>query len=38
MSYMKAGCAGCWANREFEHEAKSRHLHFIDWVDFEEEF
>jgi len=38
MSYMKAGRAGRWANREFEHEAKSGHLRFIDWVDFEEEF
>jgi len=38
MSYMKAGCAGCWAIREFERKAKSRHLRFINWVDFEEEF
>jgi len=38
MSYMKAGHAGRWANHEFEHEAKSGHLRFIDWVDFEEEF
>ena len=38
MSYMKAGRAGRWANREFEHKAKSGHLRFIDWVDFEEEF
>jgi len=38
MFYMKAGRAGCWANHEFEHEAKSGHLRFIDWVDFEEEF
>jgi len=38
MSYMKAGRAGRWANHEFEHEAKSGQLHFIDWVDFEEEF
>jgi len=38
MSYMKAGRAGHWANCEFEHEAKSGHLCFIDWVDFEEEF
>jgi len=38
MSYMKAGHAGRWANREFEHEVKSGQLHFIDWVDFEEEF
>jgi len=38
MSYMKAGRAGHWANREFEHEAKSGQLRFINWVDFEEEF
>ena len=38
MSYMKAGCAGRWANHEFEHEVKSGHLRFIDWVNFEEEF
>ena len=38
MSYMKAGHAGRWANHEFEHEAKSGHLRFIDWVNFEEEF
>jgi len=38
MSYMKAGHAGRWATREFEREAKSGHLRFIDWVDFEEEF
>jgi len=38
MSYMKARRAGHWANREFEHEAKSGQLRFIDWVDFEEEF
>jgi len=38
MSYMKARRAGRWANRKFEHEAKSRHPCFIDWVDFDEEF
>jgi len=38
MSYMKTGHAGCWATHEFEHEAKSGHLRFIDWVDFEEKF
>jgi len=38
MSYMKAGRAGRWAICEFEHEAKSRLLHFMDWVNFEEEF
>ena len=38
MFYMKAGHAGRWATREFEHEAKSGHLRFIDWVDFEDEF
>jgi len=35
---MKAGRAGRWANREFEHEVKSRQLCFIDWVNFKEEF
>ena len=38
MSYMKAGHAGRWANRKFEHEVKSGHLRFIDWVDLEDEF
>ena len=38
MSYMKAGRAGRWATREFEHEAKTGHLRFLDWLDFEEEF
>jgi len=38
MSYMKARRAGRWVNHEFEHKAKSGHLRFIDWVDFEEEF
>jgi len=38
MSYMKAGRAGRWVTREFEREVKSRHLRFIDWVDFEEKF
>ena len=38
MSYMKSGCAGRWATHEFEHEAKSGHLHFINWFNFEEEF
>jgi len=38
MSYMKAGCAGCWATCKFEHEAKSGQLRFIDWADFEDEF
>jgi len=38
MSYMKAGRAGRWANCEFEHEVKSGHLCFINWVDFEDEF
>jgi len=35
---MKTGRANCWATREFEHEMKTGHLHFIDWLDFEEEF
>jgi len=38
ISYMKTGCANCWAIREFEQEAKTGHLRFIDWLDFEEEF
>jgi len=38
MSYMKTGCANHWATREFEQEAKTSHLSFIDWLDFEEEF
>jgi len=35
---MKTGCANRWATREFEQEAKTGHLRFIDWLDFEEEF
>jgi len=35
---MKTGRANCWATREFEQEAKTGHLRFIDWLDFEEEF
>ena len=38
MSYMKAGRAGCWAIQEFEQEAKTGHLCFLDWPDFESEF
>ena len=38
MSYMKTGHAGRWATRELEHEAKTGHLRFLDWLDFEEEF
>jgi len=38
MSYMKTGCAGCWATRKFEQEAKTGCLHFIDWLGFEDEF
>ena len=40
MSYMKSRWAGRWATREFEYEATSqaRRLHFLDWVDFEDEF
>jgi len=38
MSYMKTGRANRWATREFEQEAKAGHLHFINWLDFEEEF
>src|SRR6266498_2632953 len=38
MSYMKTGCANCWVMHEFEHKTKTGHLHFIDWLDFKEEF
>jgi len=38
MSYMNAGRAGRWAAREFETEARKGRLHFLDWLDFEEEF
>jgi len=38
MSYMKTGHAGHWAICKFKHEAKSGHLHFLGWTDFEEEF
>jgi len=35
---MKTGRANRWATREFEQEAKTGHLRFIDWLDFKEEF
>jgi hypothetical protein len=40
MSYVKSRWAGHWAAREFEYEATSRdgRLHFLDWVNFEDEF
>jgi len=38
MSYMRTGYAGRWVTHKFEHKAKSGNLHFIDWVNFEEEF
>src|SRR6266508_4552509 len=38
MSYMKTGHANCWVTREFKHEMKTSHLHFINWLDFKEEF
>jgi len=38
MSYMNAGRAGRWMAREFETEARNGRLHFLDWLDFEEEF
>jgi len=38
MLYMKTRCANRWATREFEQEAKTGHLRFINWLDFEEEF
>jgi len=38
MSYMKTGRANRWVTHKFEQEAKTGHLCFIDWLDFEEEF
>ena len=38
MSYMKTGCADRWVIREFEQEAKNGSFHFIDWLDFKDEF
>jgi len=38
MSYMKSGCANRWATRKFEQEAKTGHLRFLDWLDFEDKF
>ena len=38
MSYMKTGCANHWATHKFEHKMKTCHLHFINWLNFEEEF
>jgi hypothetical protein len=40
MSYMKSRQASHWATREFEYEAASqdRRLHFLNWVDFKDEF
>jgi len=38
MSYMKTRCASRWVTREFEQEVKTDHLHFLDWLDFEDEF
>jgi len=35
---MKSRCAGRWVTHKFEHKAKSGHLHFNDWLNFEEEF
>jgi len=35
---MKTRRANCWATCKFEQEAKTGHLRFIDWLDFEEEF
>ena len=35
---MKTGRANCWATHEFEQEAKTSRLCFIDWLDFKEEF
>ena len=38
MSYMKSGRTNHWATHEFEQEAKTGCLHFLDWLDFEDEF
>src|SRR6266545_5876230 len=38
MSYMKTGCANHWATHKFELKTKTGHLHFIDWLNFKEEF
>jgi len=38
MSYMKFRCAGCWVTHKFEHKVKSRHLRFINCVNFAKEF
>jgi len=35
---MKTRHANRWATCEFEQEAKTGHLHFINWLDFKEEF
>jgi len=35
---MKSGRANRWATREFEQEAKTGRLRFLDWLDFEDEF
>src|SRR6266511_5101515 len=37
MSYMKTGHANHWAMCKFEHETKTGHLRFINWLNFEEE-
>ena len=38
MSYMKSRRASRWATWEFETKARNGRLHFLDWLDFEEEF
>jgi len=38
MSYMKSRCANRWVTCEFEQEAKTGHLRFLNWLDFEDEF
>jgi len=35
---MKTGHANCWVMHEFKFKTKTSHLHFIDWLNFEEEF
>jgi len=38
MLYMKTGRTTRWATREFEQEAKTSCLCFLDWLDFKDEF
>ena len=38
MSYMKSRRTNRWVTREFEQEAKTCRLRFLDWLDFEDKF